>query len=194
MPEPEYRRLTRTRNRTLFAVISTSKTSLWLGKDHLLQIDSSGYSESYKRFYFRDIQALVMCKTQVWLYQAIVLAAFACFFGLLPLLGGGPVLAWVFGSIAAVSGLCLVVHLAPGASAKCCLRTAVQTEALPSLGRFRRAQKVFETLRPLIAAAQGQAAPSIGSPAIESQPVPPVISDTPEVSSSPAGPTAPQSS
>ena len=72
MPEVEYRRLTRARNRSRFALVATSRASLWLAKDHLLQIDTSGYTENYKRFHFRDIQALVLCKTDAWLYQAVV--------------------------------------------------------------------------------------------------------------------------
>src|SRR5215469_16684926 len=111
MPEVEYRRLTRARNRSLIAMVSTSRTSLWLGKDHLLPIDTSGYTESYKRFHFRDIQALVLCRTDAWLYRALALAALASFFGLLPLLGGGPVVAWILGIIAAVFAFFLFLDL-----------------------------------------------------------------------------------
>jgi hypothetical protein len=35
-----------------------SHPSLWLGEDHLLCVDSNGYAETYKRFYFRDVQAI----------------------------------------------------------------------------------------------------------------------------------------
>ena len=40
-----------------------------MGKDHLLNISEGPYSEEYKRFYFRDIQAITVCITQrraVW--------------------------------------------------------------------------------------------------------------------------------
>ena len=36
MAEKEYRRLTRTRARVAFGIVSTGRSSLWLGKDHLL--------------------------------------------------------------------------------------------------------------------------------------------------------------
>jgi len=39
------------------------------------------------------------------------------------------------------------------------LRTAVQTEELPSLSRLRRVRRVLARLRPLITQAQGQLAP-----------------------------------
>jgi len=46
-----------------------------------------------------------------------------------------------------------------GPSCICSLRTAVQTEELSSLNRLRRARKVLNRIRPLIAAAQGELSP-----------------------------------
>ena len=70
MAEKQYERLTRARRRQAGFVAATYiRTSLWLGKDHLLCIDSNGYSETYKRFYFQDIQAVSIRLTQrrqVW--------------------------------------------------------------------------------------------------------------------------------
>ena len=60
MSNKEYRRLTRGRTRPGFAVAFGGRCSLWLGRDHLLRIDSSGYTESYRRFFLRDIQAVMM--------------------------------------------------------------------------------------------------------------------------------------
>src|SRR6476620_6663962 len=37
--------------------------TLHLGADHLLQIEHSGYSEDYRRFYFGDIQAFIVRQT-----------------------------------------------------------------------------------------------------------------------------------
>ena len=61
MAEKEYQRLTRARLRRagFFTAVAT-RSSLWLGKDHLLCIDSNGYGEDYKRFYFRDIQTITL--------------------------------------------------------------------------------------------------------------------------------------
>ena len=179
MAEREYRRLTRAKNRSRFAVASTSRTSLWLGKDHLLQIETSGYSESYKRCHFRDIQALVLCRTDAWLYLGVGLLGVVCLFGLIAVVGGGPVVAWIFGSIAGLFGLILLLHLLAGPSSKCYLRTAVQTEQLVSLNRLRKAQKVFGMLRPLIVAAQAE--PAQPSPPLPGQDNPPVISAPPSV-------------
>lgn len=177
MAEVEYRRLTRTRNRARFALVTTSRSSLWLGKDHLLVIDTSGYTESYKRFRFRDIQALVFCRTDTWLYQAVILAAFAAFFGLIALLGGGPVIAWIFGSLAVIFGVCVLVDLLLGPTSKCYVQTAVQTEQLAPLARLRRAQRVLATLRPLIIGAQGELPREIAGSGVQAPAVPPSTQD-----------------
>jgi len=137
-----------------------------LGKDHLLIIDTSGYTETYKRFRFRDIQALVFCTTDTWLYQAVILAAFAGLFGLIAVLGGGPVMAWIFGSLAVIFGISVLVDLLLGPTSKCYLRTAVQTEHLAPLARLRRARRVIATLRPLIVSAQGVSGPGVQDPAV----------------------------
>src|SRR5881409_101596 len=39
---------------------------LWLGPDHLLAVRSFGFTEEYKRFYFRDIQAILIGRTDSW--------------------------------------------------------------------------------------------------------------------------------
>jgi hypothetical protein len=177
MADLEYRRLTRAKSRSHFGIVSTSRSSLWLGRDHLLQIDTSGYTETYKRFHFRDIQALVLCKTDVWLYRSIAFGVLVSLFALVAIFGGGPILAWVFGILASLFALFLVLDVTAGPTAKCYLRTAVQTEPLVSLVRLRRARTVFETLRPLVTAAQAEPMPHQPASEFGAQPTPPVISD-----------------
>ena len=36
--------------------------SLWLGSDHLLSVKSLRFREEYKRFYLRDVQAIVVAQ------------------------------------------------------------------------------------------------------------------------------------
>jgi hypothetical protein len=168
MAEHEYRRLTRARPRSAFAVFTSGRTSLWLGKDHLLCIDSNGYTESYKRFYFRDIQAIMVRKTVRWKYYSLVLGVLAGLFALFALLGRSEVVALaVLGSIAGLFALALLLTLAGGATCVCHLRTAVHTEELPSLDRLRKARRTLERLRPLIAAAQGRIAHTEAPPRIQ---------------------------
>jgi hypothetical protein len=161
MPRKEYQRLTRARSRTTFSVLAASRSSLWLGKDHLLCIDSSGYTESYKRFYYRDIQAIfIVANKRRAAWNAVLAVPLAiCLAGLanalfsLPGKGGAVIIVWliflgIFALLLAINSL-----LGPGCTGY--LRTAVQTEELPSLSRVPRAGKALDRLRPLIAAAQG---------------------------------------
>jgi hypothetical protein len=159
MAEPEYVRLTRWHSRSSFGIISVSRSSLWLGKDHLLSIETTGYKESYKRFYFSDVQAILLRKTADWIVWSVVFGTAAGGFGLMAFAASEAVFR---GISVGVGGLCLLaflLNLAAGPSCKCYLRTAVQVEELPSLNRFGRAGQALTRLRPLLIAAQGQVAP-----------------------------------
>ena len=159
MPEKRYQRLTRTRARSAFAVAFQSRVSLWLGEDHLLCVDTNGYSESYKRFNFRDIQAVTIresARRNTW-NAILVLPVVICVVGLLiSLFPADNIAAIVVWSIfAALFVTPFVMNNLLGATCACQLQTAVQTEELPSLCRVRQTRKVLAKIRPLIAAAQG---------------------------------------
>jgi hypothetical protein len=134
---------------------------LYLGPDHLLMASGTGYAETYKRFFFRDIQAFTLQRTRLatgwtWFWAAMLLACLAVW--LLALLAGAP--ARMQGVIAgavisSLFALPLLVNLALGPTCACHVRTAVQTEKLPCLRRVRTAEKVLRMLGPLIQAAQG---------------------------------------
>jgi hypothetical protein len=49
--------------------------SLWTGADHLLSVRSAKFQEQYRRFYFRDIQAIVITQVPRWVISTPVLAA-----------------------------------------------------------------------------------------------------------------------
>jgi hypothetical protein len=188
MAEKEYQRLTypRMRRTGLVTAIAT-RSSLWLGGDHLLCLDSTGYTEEYKRFYFRDIQAVVLRRTNRQRIFNFLFGGGALFFILLTLLVVGPPGTWdsdelpgaiVLLSGAAFFGALALVNTLKGPGCTCDLRTAVQTERLPSLNRLGRARRVLNLLRPLIEEAQGrlsaeEIATQLASPAAAD--VPPVI-------------------
>ncbi len=160
MAEREYRRLTRTRVRQQGLLTAFQlRSSLWLGKDHVLCVDSSGYTEEYKRFYFRNIQAIIIRRTERWKIWAYVLCVPAALCALVALASREPVVNWIFGVLGSIFVAALLIDLALGPTCVSQLRTAVQTEELPSLNRVRRAHKALARLRPLIAEVQGQLAP-----------------------------------
>ena len=155
MPKTEYQRLTSARSRGGFAVAVASRTSLWLGADHLLFVDSNGYTESYKRFYFRDIQAFVVQKTQTATIINIVLTILFVLVAASALSVQLTGLKYFLFSLAGGIAFIMLINLLRGQTCRCFLRTAVQIEQLPPLNRVRRAQKIFARIRPIIVAAQG---------------------------------------
>jgi hypothetical protein len=167
MAEKEYRRLSRPRlrRRGLLTVAST-RSSLWLGKDHLLNIDSNRFTEEYKRFYFRDIQAITIRKTkrrEIWNFALLMLLIGWIAMVINELSSAGPAIDPAMGTLLGALFLILAVPLLAnnvlGPSCAVYLQTAVQIEELPSLSRMRRARKVLDRIRPLIVAAQGQLTP-----------------------------------
>ncbi len=161
MAEIQYQRLTRARTRSGLGLVVPLRSSLWLSADHLLRLDSSGFTETYKRFYYRDIQAMIVRQTNHWKTLGLLCVAIAGIITLLAILarvGGSAIAAWIYGVLATCFVLVAIVTLAGGPSCTCQIRTAVQTEDLPPLNTVRRAQKALDRLRPLIVAAQGELA------------------------------------
>jgi len=171
MANPAYKRLTRERvpRQFTFSAVSTARSSLWLGDDHLLLVDRNGFTETYKRFYFRDIQAFIVRATRtrmVWNWVLGIPAALCLFFVIFRALDVRGFDTGAIVIICIVSVLCgipLFFNNFFGTTSTCQIRTAVQTEELPSLCRLRQTRKVLEKIRPLIAAAQGQLSPEEAS-------------------------------
>ncbi len=168
MPEPAYTRLTRSRRRTIggFISVSAGRASLWLGPDHLLIIDKKIGSEEYKRFYFSDIQAFIIRRTDRRLMTSVLLGLPLAMFVITALLwhesgvgffNGGDIF---FGLLASVLAVLLLINQAAGPTVQTYLQTAVQIEELPPLSRLGHAYRALNRLRPLVVAAQGQLTPA----------------------------------
>ncbi len=129
---------------------------LFAGPDHVLLLASTSFSETYKRFYYRDIQAVVMRKTRRGAVWNAVLGIPAGLFLFLAATRE-PVAAWWLCALPFL--LLLLVNWLRGPTCAAHLRTAVQLAELPTLGRLRGARKAVALLKPRIAAAQGVLAP-----------------------------------
>jgi hypothetical protein len=130
---------------------------VYQGPDHLLQVASTGYSESYKRFYFRDIQAISINKTHWGKIWNGIWSFFTALFGL-PAFDMTGTTAIVMGSVAGFFGLFLIGNVALGPTCACFVSTAVQTERLAPVTRIRTARRFLKRVRPLIEASQGSLA------------------------------------
>jgi hypothetical protein len=160
MAEKKYKRLTRERGSSVLGKLAISRSSLWLGEDHLLLVEGSGYSETYKRFFFRDIQVLTFHKTKSRLAWNCILAPLLALSAVIIAAASSdwPTKATIIVSIIVfvIFGIPLLLNnlFGPGCAGE--IRTAVQTESFPSLSRVRKTQKIMNRIRPLIIAAQGQ--------------------------------------
>jgi hypothetical protein len=127
--------------------------SLWQGPDHLLWVEGSLAQELYKRFYFADIQALVLRRTHRRTLWAIVWGAFFLLFGAIAQFGSGTNYASIV--MAALFLVILVVHWLLGPGCEVFLQTAVQMEKLTTLVRERKAVKVMNRIKVAAEQAQG---------------------------------------
>src|SRR6266566_7247602 len=140
-----------------------SYSRLWLGPDHLLLARTTFFSEEYKRFYFRDIQAIVTRRTERREILSVILAFTTIVFGVLSVFTDFGWRTFLFVMTGTVL-FALLVNWLRGPTCVCHLRTAVQTEELSPLKRFRATRKVIERLKPKIQAAQGALAPELLRP------------------------------
>ena len=161
--------------------------SLHAAPDHLLLRKSSGFVETYRRFYFGDIEAITISETVHGVFWNAVFA-FGIFFSLLPILLQDPPHI-VSGSFIALFTILLIVNVARGTTCRTQLQTRVQTQPLP-LRRVRKALRVANELRPRIEAAQAEIAAVAAAPAEVATPraavaaagpaIPPALSDDDE--------------
>ena len=169
---PVYRKLTRMRNGL------GTRTQLWLGPDHLLHLNSTGYSESYRRFYLRDIQSLLIVHTSARTYTAVALAVILMIIFLIVRSAGGGVTGYaILGAI--FLPFFLWNHLS-GAGCRVVIVTAVQQENVRALSRLPKTRRVLGELKTLIEAAQADlsvSATATGAPSTPgtTPPMPPPL-------------------
>ena len=152
-PPPTYRRLPGKKKGFIMG-----QHTLWRGRDHLLQISARWGTEDYKRYYFKDIQAIITRRTDVGKIQNFITGSLAGLFGLF---AASATSGWVtFNAIIAIVTLCiLIINVIKGPTCETHLLTAVQTEKLHSLNRIKTAQAVMNQLKPIIQRFQGHLAP-----------------------------------
>jgi len=161
MPDKRYKRLTwRTRRPTRLA-LPAPRATLLLAEDHILKVDSTMFSESYKRFFFRDIQSITIQSNRRRMVWNIVLGFFLTIFLLEGLADTATWGAWAITMmiLSTLTATLLIVNNAFGTTCDVRIQTAVQADSLPPLSRVSRANRVLERIRPLIIQAQGQITP-----------------------------------
>ena len=154
--QKEYRRLPG--QNSLFFVGERSR--LYLGKDHLLRVTSNGWTESYRRFYYTDIQAVVVRVTHwIWIWS-LIHGALCIVFVLFLLADDDTGDRVIHGSIAGFFGALFLFNLFAGTTCETQIQTRVGTETLPSLKRLPKTRRALGMLQFEIDAVQGQLNPA----------------------------------
>lgn len=129
----------------------------YLGPDHILSLRQRGTAEHARRFYYKDITGL---RCQVTTGGRFVASLLFCA-ALLPLLPmavfGMPALspAIVCGVWSALCLIALAIHWGRGPTCATWIHTTNHTEQLPSVKRYRAAQRALETLAHRVNDARG---------------------------------------
>jgi hypothetical protein len=137
----------------LLSLVPGLRTKLYIGPDHLLLIEQFILTERYKRFYYRDIQAITATKSVRWIVFGLV-------WGFLVLLSAlffivHTLLTLIFGTLFTVLfGFAFIHNIVSGPTCIVRLQTAVQTHRFAPLERIRDFRKGMQTIVPLIQNAQ----------------------------------------
>lgn len=144
-----YRRLTGKRRGVL------TYSQLFLGPDHLLLVRSNRFEERYQRFYFKDIQALVITgvPSRTWMQVSFGVASAAMILLALTVIPNPAwrVLVGLFGVFPAIIAL---TDLARGERCGMIVKTPASNERLPAVSRMSTARTVMTVMKPLVEEAQ----------------------------------------
>jgi len=149
------------KNKSPYTVVKKSKLRKTFGgydvmykaEDHLLLVQNRAYSQSYKRFYFADIQALVSRVTKKHIF-------YGWFFGVLFLLNLLPLFFMeypaniIFIIFSILFATIFIVNIYRGPTCKTTLLTRVQSYDLP-IARVKNAQAIFSRWKREIEERQG---------------------------------------
>ena len=134
------------------------RNSLWMGADHLLRVRRNPFSESYRRYYFADIQAIVVTElsnaAEPYGYTAaalLILTAGVLVYTRHP----------VWGCVCGLIALAAFYASWRSANCACYIETSISAERLASLRRHRDAAKAVALLKPEIEKAQGRVNPEM---------------------------------
>lgn len=123
----------------------------WVGSDHLMVSWRLMYTEYYRRFYFRDIQAIIIQPTADRLIQNILLGVIAGIWlvSLLAVLGARRPLvtwSWILACLFFGFMLLIMMNLFRGRTCRTFVKTAVSMQRLPNLDRLPGAQKFIDVM------------------------------------------------
>ena len=140
--------------------LATTMASLWQAEDHFLQVEKDHYTETYRRFYFADIESFTVRVTKRKWTISFVLGAIVGLLVFISLLNTGFARGFFLG-LAALFLIPLLINWSRGETCVVHLGTAVQREELQSVRRVKKAERLLAALRVITAQTQGVMAPDL---------------------------------
>ncbi|MBA4388307.1 MAG: hypothetical protein C0404_10025, partial [Verrucomicrobia bacterium] len=146
--------------RGITSLLPLERHAVWRAADHFMIVVTEGFTEYYKRFYLKDIQAIILRKTNlrekrsvIMGLSAIVMAAVAA----IPLmfLEFDAVLLFMPAGILVPFLAAIIVNTALGPTCEVFLQTSVQTERLYALSRLRKSLVIVATMKTAVETLQG---------------------------------------
>lgn len=138
--------------------------SLWQGPDHLLWVESVLFKEHYKRFFYTDIQSIVLQRTDAHVLWSCIWGVLASLCGLIAYLM--PDTPFIRGFFLMFFLLLLVANIVLGPACTVYLQTAAQVQKISSLKRVKTARKAMARIKGLVEAAQGAWDPRHSGPQV----------------------------
>ena len=135
-------------------------SDLYLGPDHILLVEMSMFSETYRRCFFKDIQAMSFRPTVNGYIGTALLLLPPIGIALAAWLNRGDGNTPVFLVFLFFVSLPSIVNGVLGPTCAFQIQTAVQTLRVPSLRRIRTARRFIARMRPLIEQSQLLNAPA----------------------------------
>ena len=146
----------------------SGRTRLWLAEDHLLEVNSTLFTERYHRFFLHDIRSVIAQRTKTGFYWnvalgilgalGLVIAGAFYWGGTLVKDSDGRVALWVFGGIFAGIALILLVALIIntlfGPTCRFYIQTTAGSRLIASPTRLRRADRLLAKIVPHIESVQ----------------------------------------
>lgn len=132
------------------------RSRIFRGADHMLIMQSTGYTEEYKRIFYRDIRYVEIRKSRRQLWIGVISGGMTLFFLLLYAMK-------VPGGVAITLGLpfliVFLVNLFKGPTCECYISTSVQTLKIPTPRRMNKVDTLVAFLRAQTAAFTPSEAP-----------------------------------
>ncbi len=154
------------------------RTRLWLADDHVLEVNSTIFTERYHRYFLRDIRTVLAHRTKTGFYWNVAFASLAALAlaiaGAVFWLGekirnsgritpgdlvGIQVVAGMFAAVALFVIVILLVNVFLGPTCRFYIETTAGRHLIAAPTRLRRADRLLEKLVPHIESAQSIAAP-----------------------------------